>query len=56
MIDSLAVDAEIAYVTILNQDRHVLVSRNLQAGVQIPTTLSTTGANASPQCPRNRIP
>ncbi len=39
IIDSLAVDAEIAYVTILNQDRHVLVSRNLQAGVQIPTTL-----------------
>ena len=39
IIDSLAVDAEIAYVTILNQDRHVLVSRNLQTGVQIPTTL-----------------
>jgi len=33
IIDSLAVDAEIAYVTILNQDRHVLVSRNLRPGV-----------------------
>ena len=39
IIDSLAVDAEIAYVTILNQDRHVLVSKHLYAGVQIPTTL-----------------
>ena len=38
IIESLAVDAEIAYVTILNQDRRVLVSRTLQAGVQIPTT------------------
>jgi signal transduction histidine kinase/CheY-like chemotaxis protein len=40
IIDSLAVDAEIAYVTILNQDRYVLVSRNLQTGVQIPAPLS----------------
>lgn len=39
IIDSLAVDAEIAYVTILHRDRRVLVSRTLQAGVQIPTTL-----------------
>jgi signal transduction histidine kinase/CheY-like chemotaxis protein/HPt (histidine-containing phosphotransfer) domain-containing protein len=38
IIDSLAVDAEVAYVTILNRDRRVLVSRTLQAGVQIPTT------------------
>jgi signal transduction histidine kinase/CheY-like chemotaxis protein/HPt (histidine-containing phosphotransfer) domain-containing protein len=49
IIDSLAVDAEIAYVTILNQDRHVLVSRNLQTGVQIPTTLSPQQKPMLPQ-------
>src|SRR5262245_46320226 len=49
IIDSLAVDAEIAYVTILHRDRHVLVSRNLRAGVQIPTPLDrkSTRLNSS---------
>src|SRR5215470_4159529 len=49
IIDSLAVDAEIAYVTILNQDRHVLVSRNLRAGVQIPTPLYPQQERRLPQ-------
>lgn len=49
IIDSLAVDAEIAYVTIVNQHRHVLVSRNLQTGVQIPTTLSLRQEPMLPQ-------
>jgi signal transduction histidine kinase/DNA-binding response OmpR family regulator len=39
IIDSLAVDAQIAYVTILKQDGHVLVSKHLHKGVQIPDAL-----------------
>jgi signal transduction histidine kinase/DNA-binding response OmpR family regulator len=39
IIDSLAVDAQIAYVTIWNQDLQVLLSKHLHAGVQIPSTL-----------------
>jgi hypothetical protein len=38
IIDSLAVDAQIAYVTIWNQDRQVLLSKHLHPGVQIPST------------------
>jgi two-component system, sensor histidine kinase and response regulator len=38
IIDSLAVDTQIAYVTIWNQDRQVLLSKHLHAGVQIPST------------------
>jgi two-component system sensor histidine kinase/response regulator len=53
IIDSLAVDAEIAYVTILNQDSHVLVSRNLQTGVQIPTTLHPRQEPMLPQSIRD---
>ena len=39
IIDSLAVDAQMAYVTILKQDRSVLVSKHLHTGVQIPDAL-----------------
>ena len=48
IIDSLAVDAEMAYVTILNQDRHDLVSRHLHARrADSHDSPSTTGADAA---------
>jgi signal transduction histidine kinase/DNA-binding response OmpR family regulator len=39
IIDSLAVDAQMAYVTILKQDGSVLLAKHLHEGMQIPDAL-----------------